>query len=115
VEDDDSNPSKGGPMLDLSRIHLLQRDLVDFSEDAFAFADNLGISSKEINHMESGEKCNEIIESSFVTPDPIPLSMISAETQKSLESLRLRAQNLVVHLACLAPVAPLSRYLRLTK
>ena len=40
--------------------------------------------------------------------DPTPLTKQSASAQLAMEDLRLRARELVLHLACLAPLAPLA-------
>lgn len=103
-DDTDMHILSGDTFLDLSRIHMLQRDLLDFSEDALSFTTNVGVVPGEVNYV------NDVnIQKDPFILDPMPIATSVAETQKALESLRFRAHTLILHLACLAPVAPLLR------
>ena len=87
--------------LDLSRIHLLQRDLVDFSNAAFT------LLCPETMNNGTRVAMSQKQQSDIHTVDPMPLNKNDSDWQLSLLHLRERARNLLLHLSCLAPLAPL--------
>jgi hypothetical protein len=95
--------------LNLQRIHLLQKDLVGFAEDAFSFFSpdrNPPANPVEDKYPKSfREKIRP--ERTNMTLDPFPSSALNSEKQMKLLSLYSRSQELILHLSCLAPLSPL--------
>ena len=81
--------------LNLHRIHQLQRDLVDFAEAAFSMC-----SDKNFHHRDKG--------SFHLRTDPVPIEADEVVRQSELLAMACRSQDLLLHLACLAPLTPLS-------
>jgi hypothetical protein len=93
---------EGSPhALDLARIHLLQRDLVDFSNAAFYLLCPGTVNNQ--TRVAIPQKQHPDIH----TVDPMPLDRNDGDWQLSLLQLREKARNLLLHLSCLAPLAPL--------
>jgi len=84
-------------VFDLPRIHQLQRDLIGFAEEAFTVLD------KNNNNGHHNTTKTSIFHK--VNADNIDENMIHSD---DLETLRLRAQSLLIHLSSLAPIAPLA-------
>ena len=95
--------------LNLQRIHVLQKDLVSFAEDAFSFFTperNPPAYPVEDKFPKSfREKIRP--ERTNMTLDPFPSSALNSEKQMKLISLYSRSQDLILHLSCLAPLSPL--------
>lgn len=94
--------------LDLSRIHLLQRDLVAFAENAFAWtADTVfpADSQSEQNptaHSRGGREC------SAQRPVVLSVNERALKRQQSALALQTTAWDLLLHLSCVSPIAPLA-------
>ena len=98
--------------LDLQRVHLLQRDLIRFSEDVFSFlsCDNLTqtrLQKEEKTNIIDKNKENKRDNGYSNNTDSYPCSTIEAEKQIIMLNLFRRAQDLMLHLSCIAPLAPL--------
>jgi len=81
--------------LDLPRVHALQRDLVAFADAAFHLC------------CDPSEK-DEDKGAGFPLSDPAPATATAVATQRALWGLRRTAADLLLHLAALAPAAPLA-------
>ena len=92
--------------LDLPRIHQLQRDLVEFSDAAVALCFESPRSAS------TGETQKAKLSVSRVdmnlTVDPLPVDEASRVSQVALQRLHEKAQDLLLHLSCMAPLAPLT-------
>lgn len=97
--------------LDLQRGYLLQRDLLRFSEEAFSFlcCDTVTRVQKGEKSRKNGDKYEENIRSdgNLNYTDSFPCNILEAEKQIVMLNLFRRAQDLVLHLSCIAPLAPL--------
>jgi hypothetical protein len=141
---DDVHDSLLSVALDLSRVHLLQQDLVNFSKSAFEFTHqirSLSISTTFPSSSHSNLQDTSTNQSlSGITEDIsfdqlTNLSLHSAQStipihskkpshaehpsfqvttdsllnyEESLNALRVQSRSLLLHLSCLAPLAPLS-------
>jgi hypothetical protein len=144
---DDVGDSLLSIALDLSRVHLLQQDLVNFSRVAFQFSHQirslsfsapLPVPSKPAPtpRQQTGVSMNQSLsvltedlsfDSSFPSsqstlplhpplpqaePAPVPSLQINTDSllsyEETLHSLRAQSRSLLLHLSCLAPLAPLS-------
>lgn len=97
--------------LNLQRIHLLQKDLVSFAEDAFSFFSperNPTANTVEVDKYPKSFREKIRPERSNFTLDPFPSSALNSEKQMKLLSLYSRSQELILHLSCLAPLSPLA-------
>ena len=97
--------------LDLQRIHLLQRDLLRFSEEAFSFlcCDTVPLVQKDEKSRKNGDEYeeNDRIDGNLNFTDSYPCNTKEVEKQMVMLNLFRRAQDLVLHLSCVAPLAPL--------
>ena len=103
----------------MSRIHLLQRDLISFSETAFSFfsqqntvetekyTSNIKNNTNAKNCKNSKNENDIIIKKNEIFPDLFPFSYEESEKQKLFYDLYEKSQNLILHLSCLAPLSPL--------
>ena len=80
--------------LDLPRVHALQRDLVAFADAAF--------------HLCCDPSGEDEDGAGLPLPDPAPATATAVATQRALRGLRRTAADLLLHLAALAPAAPLT-------
>ena len=80
-------------MFDLPRIHLLQRDLIGFAEEAFTVL--------EMNNNDTSSGKPSIFSRANTSTD-------DSIHSDDLEALRLKAQSLLIHLSSIAPIAPLT-------
>ena len=97
----DENREGSHHALDLARIHLLQRDLVEFSTAAFTLLCPEAVNNRTKVAIPQKQQTD------IHTVDPMPLDRNDSDWQLSLLHLRERARNLLLHLSCLAPLAPL--------
>jgi hypothetical protein len=97
--------------LDLQRVHLLQRDLLRFSEEAFSFLcyDAVPRVQKDEKSRKNGDKYDENNRNNgnLNFTDSFPCNTLEAEKQIVMSNLFRRAQDLVLHLSCIAPLAPI--------
>jgi len=103
----------GDVFLDLSRTHLLQRDLIEFSTAAYRVLhpeeEEEGVSGSSVG----GASGRASVSSAASTAsgrwgDPLPTSRSIAGSADALTVLQRRAQELALHLATHASQAPLS-------
>lgn len=118
----DNNGIPASIGLDLVRIHQLQRDLIEFSEHAFKWSSLIVSNNQQQSNLSSIQEnqfYNEdnVDNSTLYTnrinpgkPDPFPTNISVALAQQSLEQLTMKSQALIIHLACLAPIAPLNSH-----
>ena len=83
--------------MDLARIHLLQRDLVAFAEQAFGWTSDCVFPEASSGGSDPSQH-----------PDAIPPSLSAAHRQQRALDMHLAASDLVLHLSCVSPVAPLA-------
>jgi len=107
----------GDIFLDLSRTHLLQRDLLEFSAAAYRVLhpeeEEEGISGSSVGGASGGGTSRMSVGSAATTAssrwgDPLPTSRSSVGSADALIVLQRRAQELALHLAAYASQAPLS-------
>ena len=91
--------------LDLPRIHALQRDLVAFADSAF----RLCCEGNDENGGRIDIACPPGTGTGTGTgTDPLPPTAAAAAWQAAVWALRRTASDLLLHLAALAPAAPLA-------
>lgn len=142
---DDVQDSLLSIALDLSRVHLLQQDLVNFSKSAFEFTHQIrSLSLSTALHSSSqsivqdtsfNQSLSGITEDISFDQQFTNLSLHSSQStipihskktsrgesmpfqvttdsllnyEESLNTLRVQSRSLLLHLSCLAPLAPLS-------
>lgn len=106
--------------LDISRIHILQQDLVNFSKTAFEFTHHLNSLKQPIQSNMSTQSSilniNEDIKYDNLTENSHLTNLLDniLKYEETLISLRLHSRSLLLHTSCLAPLAPISAWKPLT-
>ena len=93
--------------LNLQRIHILQRDLISFSETAFSFFSDHENLETDNNYENTKNKNKMITNKKIFSPDPFPTNSKEAEKQILFFELYHQSQDLLLHLSCLAPLSPM--------
>lgn len=105
--------------LDLSRVHLLQRDLVAFAESAFAWTSDTVFPAPDISthttdvHSRVGSRSNGsrmggVRDGSAQMPLVLSADQRALGRQQSALALQAASWDLLLHLSCVAPIVPLA-------